>query len=285
MSRVWSCNEWDPLEEVIVGNPLKARYPTPRPAPSWRVSRPTSSLIIPRGPFPPKVIEETDEDLNAGRADSRGRRDVAAARYLAPRSRSRRSIGIQGYYNYCPRDIMLVMGDQIIETPNVIRGRHRRPGSYRRIMIEYLDQRARWYSAPKPMLLDCLFEEWTSRIPPAQRRACLRRGKHAAVRRDLIYSVSATGNETRGGVAADDVATSSGVHTFRTGYSGSHIDSTSVAPAARAWFCATPVGRSDETLPSIVDAVGRSSTAPRWTTPTVTTPSTLRGPSAATGST
>jgi hypothetical protein len=28
-SRVWSCNEWDPLEEVIVGNPLKARYPTP----------------------------------------------------------------------------------------------------------------------------------------------------------------------------------------------------------------------------------------------------------------
>ena len=29
MSRVWSCNEWDPLEEVIVGNPLKARYPTP----------------------------------------------------------------------------------------------------------------------------------------------------------------------------------------------------------------------------------------------------------------
>ena len=29
MSHVWSCNEWDPLEEVIVGNPLKARYPTP----------------------------------------------------------------------------------------------------------------------------------------------------------------------------------------------------------------------------------------------------------------
>ena len=29
MSGVWSCNEWDPLEEVIVGNPLNARYPTP----------------------------------------------------------------------------------------------------------------------------------------------------------------------------------------------------------------------------------------------------------------
>jgi hypothetical protein len=25
----WSCNEWDQLEEVIVGNPPKARFPTP----------------------------------------------------------------------------------------------------------------------------------------------------------------------------------------------------------------------------------------------------------------
>jgi hypothetical protein len=29
MSGVWSCNEWDQLEEVIVGNPLQARFPTP----------------------------------------------------------------------------------------------------------------------------------------------------------------------------------------------------------------------------------------------------------------
>jgi hypothetical protein len=28
MSGVWSCNEWDQLEEVIVGNPLNARFPT-----------------------------------------------------------------------------------------------------------------------------------------------------------------------------------------------------------------------------------------------------------------
>ena len=32
MSRVWSCNEWDPLEEVVVGNPLHARFPTPDPS-------------------------------------------------------------------------------------------------------------------------------------------------------------------------------------------------------------------------------------------------------------
>ena len=32
MSQVWSCNEWDPLEEVIVGNPLGARFPHADPS-------------------------------------------------------------------------------------------------------------------------------------------------------------------------------------------------------------------------------------------------------------
>ena len=32
MPRVWSCNEWDPLEEVVVGNPLGARFPFADPS-------------------------------------------------------------------------------------------------------------------------------------------------------------------------------------------------------------------------------------------------------------
>ena len=50
MSKVWSCNEWDPLEEVIVGNPLQARFPTPDL--STRLAEfPDRSLAdIPQGP-------------------------------------------------------------------------------------------------------------------------------------------------------------------------------------------------------------------------------------------
>ena len=64
MSNVWSCNEWDQLEEVIVGNPLRARYPTADP--STRLAEfPGRSLDdIPQGSFPQWVIEETEEDLN-----------------------------------------------------------------------------------------------------------------------------------------------------------------------------------------------------------------------------
>jgi hypothetical protein len=62
--RVWSCNEWDPLEEVIVGNPLQARFPTPDPSTQMAEFPDRSLAEIPRGPFPQRIIEETEEDLH-----------------------------------------------------------------------------------------------------------------------------------------------------------------------------------------------------------------------------
>ena len=59
MPRVWSCNEWDPLEEVVVGNPLGARFPFADP--STRLAEyPDRSLdALPQGAFPDQIIEET----------------------------------------------------------------------------------------------------------------------------------------------------------------------------------------------------------------------------------
>ena len=64
MSQVWSCNEWDPLEEVIVGNPLRARFPFADP--STRLAEyPDRNLAdIPHGASPDHIIEETEEDLH-----------------------------------------------------------------------------------------------------------------------------------------------------------------------------------------------------------------------------
>ena len=65
MSVVWSCNEWDDLEEVIVGNPLGARYPAPDLSTQMAEFPDRSLEQIPRGPFPQQIIEETEEDLDA----------------------------------------------------------------------------------------------------------------------------------------------------------------------------------------------------------------------------
>ena len=64
MSSVWSCNEWDQVEEVIVGNPMNARYPTPDRSTQLAEFPDRSLAEIPRGPFPQQILEETKEDLN-----------------------------------------------------------------------------------------------------------------------------------------------------------------------------------------------------------------------------
>src|SRR6202048_3059614 len=161
MSKVWSCNEWDQLEEVIVGNRLNALLPTADRSTQVAEFHDRSLSEIPRGPFPQKIVEETEEDLKDFVAILEGLGITVKRPETWPHDAKFSTIHweAQGYYNYCPRDVLLVIGDQIIETPNVIRSRAQETFSYRNLLIDYMRSGARWYSAPKPMLLDSLFGE------------------------------------------------------------------------------------------------------------------------------
>ena len=124
-ARVWSWNEWDPLEEIIVGNPFNARFPTADRSTQLAEFPDRSVEEIPRGPFPQQIIEEAEEDL-MDFIQALKKQGVTVKRPETwPHEAKFSTIhwDSEGYYNYCPRDIMLVIGDQIIETPNVIRSR------------------------------------------------------------------------------------------------------------------------------------------------------------------
>jgi N-dimethylarginine dimethylaminohydrolase len=239
MSVVWSCNEWDQLEEVIVGNPLHARFPTADP--STRITEyPDRELDkIPQGPFPQWIIDETEEDLNgfvallteAGVTVKRPETWPHEAKFSTINWQS------EGYYNYCPRDIMLVIGDNIIETPNVMRSRAQESFSYRKMMVEYLKSGAKWYSAPKPMLLDSLFDVDLSKPTPLDHQ-------------DLLYLVSGTGNELGGQWLQTMLGDNFRVHFLKDVYYGSHIDSTFVALRPGLILC-NPGRINEQTLPEI----------------------------------
>src|SRR5678816_4940060 len=112
-SAIWSCNEWDPLEEVIVGNPLHARFPTPDRSTQLAEFPDRSLADIPRGPFPQRIIEETEEDLN--RFIDVLKQSGATVKRPEPWPHDRPLSTIhweaQGFYNYCPRDVLLIVGD------------------------------------------------------------------------------------------------------------------------------------------------------------------------------
>src|SRR5260370_3442651 len=62
-----------------------------------------------------------------------------------------------GFCLACPRDLYLVVGDEIIETPTCWRSRHFEGDAYRTLFKEYFANGARWTAAPRPQLPDQLF--------------------------------------------------------------------------------------------------------------------------------
>ena len=253
MSSVWSCNEWDQLEEVIVGNPLRARFPTPDL--STRLAEfPDRSLAeIPQGSFPQQIIEETEEDLNAF-VEVLEELGVTVKRPATWRHEAKFSTihwESQGYYNYCPRDIMLVIGDQIIETPNVMRSRSQETFSYRSLLLDYLKSGAKWYSAPKPMLLDSLFDVDLHKPTPRDDEPAFDAANVLRLGRDLIYLVSSTGNALGGQWLQTILGDEFRVHFLKDVYYGSHIDSTFVGLRPGLMLC-NPGRLNDDTLPEIL---------------------------------
>ena len=252
MSVVWSCNEWDQLEEVIVGNPLRARFPTADLSTQLTEYPDRPLEKIPQGPFPEWIIEETEEDLNAF-VDVLEASGVTVKRPETwPHEAKFSTINweSEGYYNYCPRDIMLVIGDQIIETPNVMRSRAQESFSYRKMMVDYLRSGAKWYSAPKPMLLDSLFDVDMDKPTPRNDEPAFDAANVLRLGRDLLYLVSGTGNEMGGQWLQTILGDDFRVHFLKDVYYGSHIDSTFVALRPGLVLC-SPGRINDDTLPEI----------------------------------
>ena len=254
MSRVWSWNEWDPLEEVIVGNPLNARFPYPDRSTQVAEFPDRAIADIPRGSYGEKILDEAEEDLLAF-VDVLEKAGVTVRRPDTwPHDAKFSTIHweSEGYYNYCPRDIMLVIGDQIIETPNVIRARQQETFSYRKILMDYMKSGAKWYSAPKPMLLDSLFEGVDMEKPtPRNDEPAFDAANILRFGEDLLYLVSATGNELGGQWLHSILGDRFRIHYLKDVYYGSHIDSTFVA-LRPGLILANPARINDNTLPEFL---------------------------------
>ncbi|MFD6970550.1 amidinotransferase [Streptomyces sp. NPDC059979] len=169
-SPVGSHNEWDPLEEVIVGRLDGATIPGSHPVVSCNIPPWAARLqgLSAGFRYPRRLIEPAQRELDAFIAllksfDVTVRQPDAVdhrQRFATPEWSSR------GFGNTCPRDSMLVIGDEIIETPMAWPCRYFETHSYREILKDYFRRGARWTAAPKPELADALFDP-DFRIPGA----------------------------------------------------------------------------------------------------------------------
>lgn len=64
-----------------------------------------------------------------------------------------------GFHAAMPRDLLLVIGEEIIESPMAWRCRFFEYRAYRTLLKEYFKAGAKWTTPPKPLMCDELYDE------------------------------------------------------------------------------------------------------------------------------
>lgn len=247
--------EWDQLEEVIVGTMNGAVVPRPG-RDLHAVEYPGLRNIeeIPSGPYPQRVIDETNDELEA----LCELLTTLGVKVVRPEPRdsgipfSTPDWSTEGFYDYCPRDGLLTVGRTILETPMVLRSRHYEARAYRSILQGYSDRGAIWASAPKPRLLDEMFDpsaEMGLRLanfePAFDAANVLKFGT------DLLYLVSDSGNELGWRWLQNFLGDSYTVHPARGIYASTHVDSTLV-PLRPGVLLTNPSRVTGDNLPAFL---------------------------------
>ncbi|MFD7507740.1 inosamine-phosphate amidinotransferase 1 [Streptomyces sp. NPDC059853] len=255
MSLVRVHNEWDPLEEVVIGTAVGARVPrADRGLFAVSYAEYGSPDQIPSGSLPKKIVEETEADLESLC------RELALIGVKVRRPEPRDIAGeistpdwsTDGFYDYCPRDVLLTVGNTVIETPMVLRSRFLESFAYRKLLLEYFSSGARWISAPKPRLADEMYapdapagERLQNHEPAFDAANVLRFGT------DILYLVSDSGNDLGWEWLQSALGETYTVHPCRGLYAHTHVDST-IVPLRPGLVLLNPARVNDDNLPGFL---------------------------------
>jgi glycine amidinotransferase len=161
-----SWNEWDPLKRVILGQPEGTQVPAPEPG--WDHDYPDHGYPLGTyGPFPQEMVDAATEQMDNFAQILEDHGVIVDRLELHPALGAVRAfstpdwtqLNARGINN--PRDLFLVVGNEIIESPGALRSRwfeylHLRP-LFERYFKE--DPEFLWRSAPRPRLTDESYEK------------------------------------------------------------------------------------------------------------------------------
>lgn len=232
---VSSWDEFTTLREIVVGHAAHIRIPEQDDPSAWLTCYPKLTRAelgkLEVGEMPAHIVEETNEDLAVFVATLRGLGVTVhqpavvdhGVQFATPHWRS------AGFKSYCPRDLTLVVGSTIIETPSPTRARYFELFGLRPLFQDYLLRGATWLAAPRPQLPDELYLVDADGLPDlGETEPVFDAANVLRLGRDLFYQVSRSGNELglRWLESTVRLLGDIRIHPLRGIYGYTHIDST-----------------------------------------------------------
>ena len=126
-----TCNEWNPLEAIVVGSATHANWPTTDPVFAEEGQRTLwKDSAVPSGPVPQFIIDQANREL-----------DILSETLLrlgvtVYRPQPMNFVDTHGMYNYCPRDRLLVWNDIIVDVNMMYPCRDQEIQNYSRLLAQ-----------------------------------------------------------------------------------------------------------------------------------------------------
>ena len=226
-------NDWDSLSEIIIGTADFCSIPDPNISvlkcqfPEYEESYVKKHT----GYYPQQIIDEQNEDLETlattltslGITVNRPDTQYATTECISPHWRGK------NWHYYSPRDLTLIVGNNIIETPSPIWNRQFETWAYRKIFTKLWNEGYNWIKAPVPILNDDNYKENVTGVPSLNNEEILFEAANCVrVNQEVLYQVSNTGNENGAVWLQRVLGDNYQVHSTTNLYSYAHLDSTIV---------------------------------------------------------
>ncbi len=193
---VWSWNEWDPLEEIVVGTAEGAYFPPTEPGYQPKMPEPLGrELLWPRGPKHPTVIDKANAQLEGlvQMLEAEGMIVKRPKPLDFGRATQTPDFGVEsGGTCSCPRDVMITLGPEIIEATMSKRSRMFDSLSYRHLIYEYFerDLAMQWTAAPKPSMSDSMYRPDFWEMNDEERHANRHAYEFAVTQDEVIFDAA-----------------------------------------------------------------------------------------------
>jgi len=193
-SLVNAWNEWDPLEEIIVGRADGAAFEPVEPG-SRPQLRDGSGGPFPTGPKPDDMVKGANEELDNLSDVLKGYgvtvRRPQAHDYTAPLKVPTFEVANQ-YCGVCPRDVLITIGNEIIEATMSRRARFFEYLPYRPLVYHYWnnDPNMVWTAAPKPSMADEMYRPEFWDRPLEQRHAQMHNFEFCVTQDEVVFDAA-----------------------------------------------------------------------------------------------